>query len=99
MTIYTRIVDHLTDYNSFEYNLKKAAEETSELSTVLLQTLNKFGSEKQPGDQAIIDEIGDVQLRLDVLKRIYGNAEVNARMDRKAKKYAELIESKKYKDI
>ena len=53
-----------------DFNLSKAVEELSELATVLTQRLNS--DESRIPDQMIIDEIGDVQIRIDVLKLMFG---------------------------
>lgn len=89
-----QVIDALIKTNIPEYNIDKALEELSELSTILLQVKNK-GS-KDPLNKDIIDEIGDVQLRLQVLKGIYGEESVNDRMQKKLDKYKQYIEDGKY---
>ena len=61
-----------------DFNLSKAVEELSELATVLTQRLNS--DESRIPDQMIIDEIGDVQIRIDVLKLMFGIKQVEERI-------------------
>ena len=70
-----------------DFNLSKAVEELSELATVLTQRLNS--DESRISDQMIIDEIGDVQIRIDVLKLMFGVKQVEERICYKTK---ELID-------
>lgn len=87
-----QVIETLIKSNIPEYNVTKTLEELSELSTALLQSHNKDG--KNP--QEVIDEIGDVQIRLQILKGIYGEESVNDRMQRKLDKYKKYIEDGKF---
>lgn len=89
-------IKHLAETNTWEYNHLKAAEELMELAEVLLKKVNKKGGIKEPLDQAIIDEIGDVEIRLDVLGRIYSAAAINDRYYGKLAKFDGFIEEGKY---
>ena len=79
-----------------KFNLSKASEECQELALALLQKLNK--TDKTP-DQAIIDEIGDVEIRLNILKRIYPVELIEKRIDEKLSKFESYIDHEKYKLI
>lgn len=85
-------VKQLAETNTLEYNILKAIEEMSELSTVLSQYLTK-GSKLED----IIDETGDVVFRIKVLTHIFGKDRVNKRVENKLSKCEEWIKEGKYK--
>lgn len=92
------LINEVLKYNTFDYNINKAVEELQELSLILTQFKNK--PEKiQIGD--IIDEIGDVHLRLRILDKLFGEQEVQERVQYKEEKYKEYLEKKtnKFKNI
>lgn len=94
------IADELFEYNSKKYNIRKCAEEASELATVLLQLLNKWDSpDKRPTIQEIVDEIGDLEIRLPVLRKIFGNQLVNERIRHKTANYSKYMKQKLYKNV
>jgi len=89
----------LTKYNTRDYNVMKLLEELSELSEVLLKTETKIAS-KRPPVQDIIDEVGDVVLRLGVYvhmrgEEVMGKA-IDTRIENKAKKLLEYVAAGKY---
>lgn len=90
------IIDHLVKNNGFEYNLSKASEELQELSLVLTQKLNK---PKRVDDKEIIDEIGDVIIRLEILKKIYDINKINERIAYKLSKFQSYVDNKSYTKI
>jgi len=90
------IITRLSKSNSFEYNLHKASEEFQELSLVLTQKLTK---PTKINDQSIIDEIGDAQIRLDILRKLFDPQKIDKRIADKLKKFQEYSDSKKYKQI
>lgn len=90
------IIQHLYQSNKPQYNLIKAAEEASELATVLLQYALK---PNKVDTQEVIDEIGDVQIRIDVLKKIFGDQAVTQRIDYKLSKYKEYNQNKRFENI
>lgn len=63
--------------NTDNYNNLKAIEELNELATILTQKLTKPLKVK---NQDIIDEIGDVKIRLWYLENKYGKEKVQKRM-------------------
>lgn len=91
------IVKQIAESNIYSYNLLKAAEECTELAEVLLKKSLKAGTKKEPDNQSIIDEIGDVQIRLDILKEMFGPDNVNLRIVKKLKKYEEYLQKGEYK--
>lgn len=90
------IVDQLFEMNGTEYNLHKAAEECMELALVLTQRLTK---PTKVSDQAIIDEMGDVIIRLMVLSRIFPPEEIDKRIDKKLSKFRDWQDHKLYSKI
>lgn len=91
-----KIIDFLVKKNEFDYNLHKASEECQELGLVLNQKLLKPG---KVTDQEIIDEIGDVEIRLAILKRLYPLDQIQKRVDYKLSRYKEYKDSEKYRNI
>lgn len=89
------VIQHLTDTNEPQYNLLKAVEELTELSEVLLKRVLK--GDRIP-NKPIIEEIGDVEIRLEILKNIFGRVECATRVDEKLSKYLEYIQQGKYKE-
>ena len=59
------LIKYLANNNDYKYNLLKASEELQELSLVLTQMALK---KDKVNPQEVIDEIGDVEIRLKVLK-------------------------------
>ncbi len=88
------VVDYMVHYNG-DHNFKKAIEELQELALVLMQMLNK-PIEGAPDEQEIIDEIGDVEIRMEVLKRLFAKDKINKRIKFKMDKFRNYIETKKY---
>lgn len=88
------VVDYMVHYNG-DHNFKKAVEELMELALVLMQKLNKpiAGA---PEEQEIIDEIGDVEIRMEVLKRLFPKDKIDKRIKFKMDKFRNYIETKKY---
>lgn len=92
------ILDFLAVNNDKKYNLTKAAEELTELTEVLLKTANKKPAD-HPGSQALIDEVGDVKIRLHMLSAMYGqdlDQAVHERLLYKTNKYLQYIKDGKY---
>jgi NTP pyrophosphatase (non-canonical NTP hydrolase) len=79
----------LAKTNSAAYNLLKAAEELAELSEVVLKMHNKSPKNK-PKVEKLIEEIGDVELRLKILKINYAIKEQVK--ERVQNKLSELLE-------
>ncbi len=81
------IIDILAKKNGYEYNLSKASEELQELSLVLTQKLNK---PYKITDQEIIDEIGDVEIRLAILRKLFNPEKVDKRIAEKLKSFKNM---------
>ena len=90
------VIDELVKTNSYKYNLQKSVEELLELAEILMKKVNKKGGPKEPPDQDVIDEIGDVQIRLEILKEIFGQEAVQARINNKLVQFRNYIEEEKY---
>lgn len=90
------IINELAEKNTWEYNHLKAIEELIELSEVLIKKVTKRGGEKEPTDQSIIDEIGDVIIRIRVLQKLYGKISIQTRYIDKLRKIEGNLKSGKY---
>tara|TARA_Y100000310_G_C20604556_1_gene774824 strand:- start:480 stop:710 length:231 start_codon:yes stop_codon:yes gene_type:complete len=69
--------------NQKERDLRKAAEECSELVTVLIQQLNK---PRRNFSKHIIEEIGDVLFRVENLRKHFDSDAISRRIDMKRKR-------------
>ena len=92
-----KIIETLAASNAYDYNIDKTIEELLELAEVLMKQKLKFGAPKCPTFQDVIDEIGDVQIRLDILKELYGAKEVENRINKKLFTFSHYIKEDKYK--
>jgi len=90
------LIQELVDYNNDNYNLHKACEELQELSLVLTQFMLK---PDKVDIQEIVDEIGDVEIRIEFLKNIFNRKDIQKRVDFKLKKFEEYMTKKMYKNI
>lgn len=90
------IIDRMVESNDPGYNFDKAIEELFELGEVLMKRKLKEGHPKSPKDQEIIDELGDVTIRLNVLIRIFGEEEVEKRVAEKLLKFEGYFNDNKY---
>lgn len=90
-----KIIKHLAETNDFKYNLLKTAEELQELSLILTQFCLK---EERIDSQKIIDEIGDVKIRLKVLELLFNKdkKKIKKRILFKLSKLNQYIAQKKY---
>lgn len=89
-------IDHLIKTNTPSYNVLKFLEELAEVNEALLKKITKEDTSKEPSKEHIIEELGDLEIRLQVLKRIYGEEEVNQRIQYKLDKYKQYIKDGKY---
>lgn len=90
------LIQELVNYNNENYNLHKACEELQELSLVLTQFMLK---PDKVDIQEIVDEIGDVEIRIEFLKNIFNRKDIQDRVDFKLKKFEEYMTKKMYKNI
>jgi hypothetical protein len=89
------IIKTLVETNDYDYNLLKAAEELNELSLVLIQTVLK---KKKVDPQEVIDEIGDVKIRIKIIEEFFDKDKVKERIHYKISKFKEYLEKGKYKN-
>ena len=61
------VFEHLVTTNDPLYNYNKLVEELFELGEVLSKKINKDGTDKEPSKEKLVEEMGDVYLRLDIL--------------------------------
>jgi NTP pyrophosphatase (non-canonical NTP hydrolase) len=93
----TKIVnDYLKNGNSREYTLLKTAEELQELALILIQSVTK---DTEIDDQDIIDEIGDVLIRINVLREFFPEDRIQERIEYKLKKFYKYITENIYRNI
>lgn len=89
------IVEEVVKNNVLSFTISKTAEECAELGAVLLQAINKKHNFPK---QEIIEEIGDVEWRLRILKKQLGiEEEVNKRIEYKKEKLRVYLEKGQYK--
>lgn len=89
-----KVIKTLVNTNDPTYQLVKACKELSELNTAVLQYVTKKG--RKTTKQEIIDEIGDVKIRIKILEKVFGEKEVKKRVDFKLKKFGGYIKEGKY---
>jgi hypothetical protein len=87
------LIKYLVDNNDYKYNLLKTSEELQELSLVLTQMALK---EEKVDKQEVIDEIGDVKIRLKVLDYLFSKKDVKKRIKYKINKLKSYIKENKY---
>ena len=88
------LIKYLVENNDYKYNLLKTAEELNELSTILLQYVNK---DNKIDKQKIIEEIGDSIIRIKILKKLFSKKKVKERIKFKLNKFRSYIKEAKYK--
>ena len=89
----TQLINHLVKNNDYKYNLLKAAEELQELSLVLTQMALK---ENKVDKQEVIDEIGDVKIRLRVLEHFFSRKRIQKRIVKKMNNLKRYVSENKY---
>lgn len=92
-----RFFRRLKRMNTRAYNLSKACEELTELEEIILKKMNKRPI-NQPAKQLFIEEIGDVEMRLFILKDQLNitTKELNDRKISKANKFIGYINKGEY---
>ena len=90
-------IQTILNYNTPEFNYIKLAEELAELSEVILKRYLKKEEHKPPIER-VIEELGDVLLRMKVLATQEGiTFDVNARLQKKTFQILQWIDDCKYK--
>ena len=87
------LIKYLVENNDYKYNLLKTAEELQELSLVLTQMALK---KEKVDKQEVIDEIGDVHIRLKVIQHFFSRKKVKKRVKFKLDKLKSYIKENKY---
>ena len=87
------LIKYLVENNDYKYNLLKTAEELNELSLVLIQMALK---KEKVDKQEVIDEIGDVKIRLKVIQHFFSRKKVKKRIKFKLDKLKSYIKENKY---
>ena len=87
------LIKYLVENNDYKYNLLKTAEELQELSLVLTQMALK---KEKVDKQEVIDEIGDVIIRLKVIQHFFSRKKVKKRVKFKLNKLKSYIKENKY---
>lgn len=92
------VIDDIIGVNTMDYNYAKLAEECIELADVLI----KMGTKPNRRDERLphlVEEMGDVQLRLDILRRaLLIGPEVQMRYDEKLAYLSDKVSEGKYKN-
>ena len=89
-----KLIKHLVKNNDKTYNLLKTAEELQELSLAITQLINK---PNKVDEQEIIDELGDVKIRLKIISKLFSKKKVKERIKFKLDKFRSYIKEGKYK--
>lgn len=87
------LIKYLVENNDYKYNLLKTAEELQELSLVLTQMALK---KEKVDKQEVIDELGDVKIRLKVIQHFFSRKKVKKRVKFKLDKLKSYIKENKY---
>lgn len=90
------VFDYLINKNERQYNILKTVEELQELALALIQSVNKDNIED---DIQIIEEIGDVKIRMKVLETMFDEQKIKTRINYKLNKFLKYINQNKYKNI
>ena len=88
------LIKYLLENNDPKYNLLKASEELQELALVLTQMALK---KEKIDEQEVIDEIGDVKIRLKIISKLFSKKKVKERIKFKLDKFRSYIQEGKYK--
>jgi len=88
-----KTIDFLLTSNDEKFQLLKAAEEFSELTTALLQYVNKGG--RITTKKHVIEEIGDCYIRLKILESVFDKKLIKKRINYKLSKFDEYIKDGK----
>lgn len=70
----------LLECNTYDFNIRKTIEELNELSLILMQSLNK---PDKNFTEEIIEEIGDVKLRIAWLENNFSLKKIKKRIETK----------------
>ena len=93
----TKVKIHkIQNNNGFQYNMLKAIEELSELSAALTQMLTKNNKDTVKN---VIEEFGDVEFRLSVLRSHFNEKLIDKRFQKKLNKSIKYLKTQKYDKV
>lgn len=85
----------IAEYNGIDYNKLKLVEELNELSTAIIQSMTKGDD----NTENVVEEFGDVEYRLAVMKNYYNAEAIAKRAEKKFNKSLGYIEKGKYAKV
>jgi hypothetical protein len=88
------LVEELVTTNTYEANLLKFLEESFELGVEVIKTLTK-GEKLKPPIEKLHEECAHVEIRLAVLKKIIGEKECDAEINKKQNEIAQAFQKRK----
>lgn len=93
----TKVKIHkIQNNNGFQYNTLKAIEELSELSAALTQMLTKNNEDTV---ENVIEEFGDVEFRLSVLRSYFDEKLIDKRFQKKLNSSIKYLKTQKYDKV
>lgn len=93
----SKVLDEIGKRNTKTYNILKTVEELNELSAVLLQKVLK---QEEVDEQEIYDELGDVEIRLAILRNhVYDPKRIEDRVLDKLRDFKKYLLEDKYPNI
>lgn len=95
-SIMKKNLQSIKNNNGFNYNMLKAIEELSELSAALTQMLTKNNEDTVKN---VIEEFGDVEFRLSVLRSHFDEKLIDKRFQKKLNKSIKYLKTQKYDKV
>jgi len=92
------LVTQMVEKNTKEYNMLKFLEEMAEINEVTLKYLTKSEKFKPPVEK-FHEELSHLELRLAVMKEMFGENEVNQELIKKQNSIAQRIDEKKINNL
>lgn len=94
---YMSVINKLAETNIPEYNILKLFEEMAELQDAIVKRAVKPNHKRTPSEKDLIGEIGDVELRLEIIKAKLGAwGQVSSKKINKVIKWQKYINEGKY---
>ena len=90
------VITRMANENQDLFNEQKLIEEMSELTKELTHRITK---PRKYDPSKVIEELGDVKVRLEVLCARYGRGAVNARVNTKLKKFDKYLVEGPYENV
>lgn len=98
MGVNSNLVTEMVKSNTLEYNILKFLEEGAECNEIALKFLTK-AEKYRPLPEKFHEELSHLELRLAVMKEIFGPKEVEAQLNKKQNSIAARIEQKKQNNL